>query len=433
MIIRSRDLALSIAAVAAIAVIVPAGGAQNPISTPSSTVPPETRDTFHHRVLWMQNPSTEAVLSWSTPVAGEKHRVLYDTETRGGAVADYTKQSSTFKDGPFTIVDKDAGFSAPAFYHHAHLTGLSPNTTYYVAFASDDVISREFNFKTAPGEDIEFTVLAGGDSRIGTETPYLHNDRRKMNERMAQLFASDPTIIALVHGGDYCMTAQWRHIAPWLADHELTTTPEGRLLPIVPTRGNHDRAIGFEEMFAWPDLKTPYYYTTQLSPKVGLVTLNTEISVAGDQRQWLADTLPVLRAANRWITAIYHRPSYSSVRDVQDGAGRRNNWVGLFEENNVDLVYESHDHALKRTLPIRSHAPDLKNGIVYIGDGGLGVPQRTPDTTRWWLQPPGFAKSAHHVHTIHYGKEAIHVKAHGMDGEILDDFVVKPHEVVASK
>lgn len=418
---------------AAVAAVLLAGSAQAlenaPTADPTERPPlaEPTTPTFHHRVTWMGDPSKEAVLSWSTHAAGTKHRILYDTVSHAGKPTEYTKQAPTFKDGQYTFTAKDEGYWKPAFYHHAYLNDLAPNTTYFVTYASDENYSPEFHFRTAPGEDVEFSVLAGGDSRIGTEKPYQHEDRRNMNRRMSQLLTDHDDIIALLHGGDYCMTASWRHIGPWLSDNDLTTTANGRLLPIVPTRGNHDSAIGFEEMFSWPEMKTPYYYATQLSPKVGVVTLNTEISVAGDQRDWLAHQLPIMRESDRWVLAMYHRPSFSSVRDVQDGAGRRNNWVSLFEQFNIDLVYESHDHALKRTLPIRAMAPDLKNGIIYIGDGGLGVPQRKPDPDRWWLQPPGFAKSVHHVHTIHFGKAEMHVQAHGMDGEILDDFTVKPH------
>ena len=388
--------------------------------------------TFHERVTWMKNPSTEAVLSWTTRTPGKDHRVYYDTESRGGKLEAYAQKQATFKDGQYNFVQADEQYAKPGHYHHVHLTNLKPNTTYYVVFASDDKASREFHFRTAPADDADFMILAGGDSRLGKETPTVHVDRRKMNERMAKLFADEANnITCLVHGGDYCMTAQWRHIERWLTDHELTTTPAGRLLPIVPTRGNHDSAVGFEEMFAYPTLDTPYYYSTQLSSRVGLVTLNTEISVAGDQRDWLKAELPPMREKNRWLFAIYHRPAFSSVRDVQDGAGRRGNWVPLFEQNNIDIAYESHDHALKRTVPIRSSAIDPKNGIVYFGDGGLGVPQRKPDTNRWWLQPPGMAQSAHHVHTIKFTKDQMRVQAIGMEGEVLDDFTAKPRDLAA--
>lgn len=382
--------------------------------------------TFHHRVLWMKNPQHEAVLSWTTREAGERHVVHYDTVARGGDAAAYAMTATSFKDGMYTMKDADAAWVQPAFFHHVHLAGLAPDTIYYVAFSSDGAVSREFHFRTAPAEDIEFAMLFGGDSRIGTSDPYKHTDRQNMNLRMRALFEEFPNIYGLIHGGDYCMLAEWRYLQAWLSDHELTTTEAGRLLPIIPARGNHDRGIGFEEMFSWPNFDRNYYYKTSLSPAVTLVTLNTETSLGGDQRDWLEATLQATRPDSRWLLVSYHRPAFSSVRPLQDGASRRDNWVPLFEKFNVDLVLESHDHALKRTLPIRSAAHDPKNGIVYIGDGGLGVPQRTPDPTRWWLQEPGFTKSVHHVHVLEFGAEGMRVRAFGMDAEIHDDFTLTP-------
>ena len=166
----------------------------------------------------------------------------------------------------------------------------------------------------------------------------------------------------------------------------------------------------------------------QLSPKAGLVILNTEISLGGDQRDWLSSELKGIREKNRWVVTAYHKPAYPSVRAMQDGASRRDNWVPHFEEHNVDLVLESHDHALKRTLPIRGDQPDLETGITYIGDGGLGVPQRVPDPDRWWFEGSGFTQSVHHVHVLEFGRDNLHVRAYGMEGDILDDFQLKPRD-----
>jgi len=403
----------------------------------TSSVQPPAKGIDHVRVLWMENPSSEAVISWSTREEGKKHRVYYDTEPRGGEPDDYAKRQKTFRDGKFTTVDEDVSWTVPTYYHHVYLDKLKPATPYYLVIESDDAVSREFHFVTAPEKDEPLAILHGGDSRIGAQSgpsggldPYDHNDRQKMNLRMATLLEDHPGIIALAHGGDYCLRAELRFMDRWLTDFELTTTKEGRLLPIIPTRGNHDKGVGFEEIFAWPDLKTDYYYTTKLSEEIALITLNTELSIGGDQRDWLEKNLDALRRNNRWVFTQYHQPAYTSVKNPQRSASQLTYWVPLFEKYNVDLVCESDDHALKRTLPIRNGAPDLENGIVYIGDGGLGVPQRTPDPSRWWLQKPGFAKSAHHVFMLQFNQKEMRGRAFGMDGEVLDDFRLTPKAVM---
>lgn len=381
----------------------------------------------HPRVLWIKNPSQEAVVSWTTRQPGEKHRVYYDTEPRGTNPSAYRQQAETFKDGMYTMLDVDKQFVKPGYYHHVHLKDLQPGTRYYVLIESDGQVSRQLNFITALGEDVPFQMLFGGDSRIQGQTPYEHTDRRKMNDRMRMLFEENPRVLALIHGGDYCERAEWRYLDAWLTDHQRVITRDGRMLPIIPARGNHDIQVGFEEMFPWPGMERSYYYTTSLSPRMALVTLNTEISVSGDQRDWLRNELPGLREANRWLLASYHRPAYPSVRNMQDGEARRRNFVPHFEANNIDLVCESHDHALKRTVPIRDGKHDPENGIIYIGDGGLGVPQRTPDPSRWWFQGgDAVTKSVHHVHLFDFGADEFRARAIGMEGDVLDDFTIRP-------
>lgn len=380
----------------------------------------------HPRVLWIKNPAREAVISWTTREPGGKHRLYYDTEPRGTNAAAYTQQADTFKDGMYKMLEVDERFVKPGYYHHVHLKDLQPGTLYYILLESDGRVSRQLNFITALETDVPFQLMFGGDSRIQGITPYEHNDRRKMNDRMRMLFQENPKILGLIHGGDYCERAEWRYLDAWLSDHERVITEDGRMLPIIPARGNHDVQVGFEEMFPWPGMERSYYYTTQLSPEMALVTLNTEISMGGSQREWLAETLPGLREANRWLLASYHRPAYPSVRNMRDGESRRRNFVPHFEANNIDLACESHDHALKRTIPIRDGKHDPENGIIYIGDGGLGVPQRQPDPSRWWFQGgDAVTKSAHHVHLFEFGKQEFRARAFGMEGDVLDDFTIR--------
>jgi hypothetical protein len=383
------------------------------------------RSLMHFRVLWMHDPAREAVISWSTPAAGENHTVYYDVEPRDGRVEAYVQQVEATHNGRFTMTGEDEG-TPEAYYHHAHLDGLEPATTYHLVMTSDGKVSREFHFVTAPDDERSVKLLFGGDSRRPPSLPEPHEDRKAMNRRIAALVEEHPDIVALAHGGDYCSRAQWRFMADWLSDHELTITESGRLLPIIPARGNHDREIVFEEMFYWPGREHNYYYTTALSKRAVILTLNTEISHAGDQRDWLEEELRRQRSRpGKWVLVQYHVPSYGTVKSYQQGESQRRHWVPLFEEFQVDLVCEADHHSLKRTVPIYEDKADPERGVMYIGDGGLGVPQRTPDTTRWYLQEPGMVTSAHNVHLLEFGKDELRGWAIGMEGAVLDRFVAK--------
>jgi hypothetical protein len=129
---------------------------------------------------------------------------------------------------------------------------------------------------------------------------------------MAALLEEHPHIIALAHTADYTNRAYWSELYYWLNDHfETTTTSSGRLLPIIPARGNHDLDVGFEEKFWWPDRENDYYFTTHLSSQVALITLNSTISRGAPSRRPTTCCSPRLfRQPQAWSL----RPSSTSER-----------------------------------------------------------------------------------------------------------------------
>lgn len=378
----------------------------------------------HFRVMWMHDPAQRAMIAWTTPTEGTSHVVHYDTQPRQGKIGAYAHKVEALPSRKYTMQPADAGIPE-GWAQNALLDQLAPATTYYFVIASDRAVSREYHFITAPADNRPVKLLYGADSRRPPNLPEPHLNRRSINRLIATLVEEQPDIVAFAHGGDYCSVAEWRFLSDWLSDHELTITSAGRILPIIPARGNHEGKGGFDEVFHSPDLKTPYYYSTALSGRAVLLTLNTNASKAGDQRDWLEAELKNQRAtAGKWIAMQYHVPAYPSVKPITNGAQQRQHWVPLFEQFQVDLVCEADDHMLKRTVPIFQDKHDPERGIIYIGDGGAGVPQRVPDLTRWYLKSPGFATPAHHVHLIHFDDEAIRVKAIGLEKRALDEFAV---------
>lgn len=81
--------------------------------------------------------------------------------------------------------------------------------------------------------------------------------------------------------------------------------------------------------------------------------------------------------------------AWPSVRDFEGDLPKkiREHWIPVLEKHNVDLVIEAHDHAYKKTVPIRNNKQDDQNGIVYLGDGGWGAPVRDVKNPEeyWWL------------------------------------------------
>ncbi|MFT5079574.1 MAG: hypothetical protein ACI9C2_000141 [Gammaproteobacteria bacterium] len=363
---------------------------------------PDARQPIQWRVIWTTDPQHTATISWST-VADTKDNHLWIRPMQADAEA---RKVGAQRNGAFTLNGTEKKSVEPMYYHHVRLDGLEPGTRYEFELDSDGSKSRALSFRAAPAVDSteSFSLIYGGDSRTGKE------DRQRMNRLSAELTSNLPDVIAFVHGGDYVfdgrMFAQWND---WLSHDELRTTADGRVLPIVPTRGNHDGGYIFDEVFDTPGAKGENYYHTTLPSNVNLLTLNTNISHAGDQRVWLARQLESLRPDSRWLLAQYHRPAYPAVKEPGDAKAA---WVPLFEAHDVDLVFESDGHAIKRTMAIRDDKPD-PTGVVYIGEGGLGVPQRTPYSDRWYLQEPGMSGRGHHLTTVSFSGDELRLVTQG--------------------
>jgi len=384
---------------------------------------PDTQP-IHLRVVFQQNPANEVTISWTTTGEGTSSIVYYDTEPRDGDVNNYANKNSDVRIGSYTLLSEEEEAGMNSWYHHTVIEDLEPSTTYYIMVETDGDRTDEYHFVTAAGDDRKVAILVGGDSRVGDQRTDPENPRRQMFKVMSDLVEENPHILAFASTADYTNRAYWSQLYYWLKDYtEMTTTRDGRLLPIVPSRGNHDTDVGFEEKFNWPGDGRDSYYTSHLSEDVALIALNSTISLRGDQREWLEDQLAELRPQKRWIMPFYHHPAYPSVRSYASGQPRRGSWVPLFEEYNVDIVAEGHDHALKRTVPILRNEVDPR-GIVYIGDGGLGVSPRVVVEQRWYLQEPGMTISMDNVHLLEFSSDALNGRGFDNQGEVADEFYI---------
>ncbi len=354
------------------------------------------------RVIWTTDPQHRATISWSTrKETGDNHLRIWPK----GKDSQHRKVVAQHN-GTFTLNVSEMKDVDPVYYHHVRLDGLEPGVTYEFELNSDGSKSRTLSFRSAPAIDSteSFSLIYGGDSRTGKE------DRQRMNRLSAELTSRLPDAVAFVHGGDYIYDGrQFLQWTEWMTHDELRTTSDGRVLPIIPTRGNHDIGDLYDEVFDTPGAKGENYYHTTLPNGVNLLTLNTNISHAGDQRVWLAGQLMGLRPDSRWLLAQYHRPAYPAVKQPGEAKAA---WVPLFEAHDVDLVFESDGHAIKRTVPIRGDKLD-PTGVVYIGEGGLGVPQRTPDSDRWYLQSPGMSGRGHHLTTVSFSGDQLRLVTQG--------------------
>ena len=367
------------------------------------------KEIKHFRLVWHEDPATEATLAWNTKREIYKENYCYMSKTpkKGNLKAYELVQRAPYNRYLSTTNKADIGLRY--FYHACVFKNLSPSTKYYFVVRSGSHVSKELHFITAPKDPKKsFKLIFGGDSR--DNLPNIRRPRRPgINKLMAKMVQEDPSILALVHGGDYVFFGMiFRDFRQWFRDHLLTITKDGRFLPVVPTRGNHEKNVElFNDLFIMhrKSLKNSYYITK--INNLYIFNLNTSIAMGGLQKIWLETHLRKYAKKGNWIFPNYHEPAWPAVKKPSDAL---KHFVPLFDKYQADLVFESDGHSLKKTVPIYKNKKDLKKGIIYLGEGGLGVGQRKPkNKNSWFLKKPGFAMAADHFFLASMKKDSAEI------------------------
>lgn len=375
-------------------------------------------------LTWMHDPSTTMTVHWHTTKKDSISHVVY--RKRG-------EEEWKSKEGIYNLLDK-----TNLFVHTVELDELEPDGEYEFRIGRKSGIYR---FRTLPktlSRPVRFVV--GGDAYF-----YL-SVLRKMNERIA---SCNPDFIVV--GGDIAYTnggralfkgkgweiKRWRtFLKEW---KRQMVTSDGRLIPIIPVLGNHDvKAITlkpmshhflFYELFATPERGVPYR-VLDAGNYLSFFLLDTghTFHIEGRQTAWLKRTLSA-RENVPYKLAAYHIAGFPSVYSYRGQTPKkiREFWNPLFERYHLNVAFEHHNHAYKRTFPMKGNKID-PDGVIYMGDGSWGVNPRRPKKL-WYLANSAQANAICLV-TLNADKGLI--EALGINGSILDSYTTFPaHSTVA--
>jgi hypothetical protein len=266
------------------------------------------------------------------------------------------------------------------------LTGLTPGSEYQFRIG---IQKATYRFRTMPARATNaFHFISGGDCGV---------NQHAINNNI--IAARQDPMFALIGGDLGYDDGQNARIAEGFIRNysQHMTDSQGRLIPMVVCIGNHEVRGGyngrrenspyflalFDGMFA-----DKTYAALDFGDYLSLVLLDTGhiAPIAGEQTHWLDRTLRE-RSERPHLIVVNHVPAYPSFRVPDNasgtgtGAGNRRHWVPLFEQHNVDVVLEHHDHTFKRTHPLKGGLVD-RDGIIYLGDGSWGKLRVPPDPER---------------------------------------------------
>ncbi|TVR50288.1 MAG: hypothetical protein EA425_10235 [Puniceicoccaceae bacterium] len=397
------------------------------------SIEPATRVPVALYLSWQQDPTTTMTIQWHTE--GDTGEAALHFAPRSGGSAATARADSH----PMVYSDR--------LVHTVELTGLEPDTAYSFRITNiePDLASPVYQFRTMPATTHRpIRIAVGGDVMHRTEW---------MSEVNRHAMRYDPDFI--VWGGDLAYSdgredRVQREYDFFRVMVETLIADDGRVVPVLMGIGNHEilggyyfgmgrGREGYEDSDAFREEIAPYYYNLFAFPGhpgygvldfgdyLSLIFLDSDHSgpVEGKQTEWLQQVLEE-RSGQTNLVPIYHVPAYPSVRSIDGGVSRniREHWLPLFEEHGVQFAFENHDHAYKRTIPIRAEEP-ADDGIVFIGDGAWGVGERVvhPAEDTWYLER---SQSIRHLILLTLKDESRDLKVISREGKLIDHYIPPP-------
>lgn len=348
------------------------------------------------RVVFNSIASEEATIIWHQE-SGEFVRMVY---SEGSPKIESQEKMKLISE--LSSSNNARGFSTKII----RLSKLKANTKYFFQLVDSEGSSNMYYFSTCSNSpDDRISFIAGGDSRDNSVV------RRKADVLVSKLKAH-----AVLFNGDFTgldLPQQWHD---WFTDWEYSIAPDGRITPLIVTRGNHELSNSvLVKLFDVPN--RGIYYSTEFGGNLlNLVSLNSEILKIGSQKFFLASTLKKHEDFH-WQIAQYHRPIRPHVKSKKEMETQYRNFVPLFEKyTNLRLCLENDSHTCKVTWPIVSSQDsastegfirDDAKGIVYAGEGCWGAPLRPADDLKPWTRD---ASAVNQFNWIFVSKDKIELR-----------------------
>lgn len=340
-----------------------------PVRAQSAETNANTSKTEKYRLVWFEDPATTATFVWNQ-LGGEPAVLHYGPKNFDRKASEYPEKKKADR-----VVEFDGMTNCMVT-----LRDLKPDSWYFMVLSDDFGVSRRFYFRTAPDKPQPFTFIAGGDSRNFRD---VRQDANTMCRKLQPLFVA--------FTGDMINRDNAIEWDEWLDDWQLTTSENGRLLPIVPHRGNHEaRAASIPSHFGMPD--DSYAAFNVGGNLLRYYVLNSQIPADGSQGDWFKSDLVENAKGVTHLVAGYHKPMrpHTSGKSLGQNSYK---WAELFYAAGFDLVLESDSHVMKRTLPVKPDADSPggfkaaigdPNATIYVGEGCWGAPLRRADVNYPW-------------------------------------------------
>jgi len=341
-----------------------------------------------YRIIWNKGPATNVTIGWDQ-VEGEDPIVYY-----GEVDFDDEWEKYPYSQKPTRILNNSYAMNT----HFAEISNLKPDQAYYFVIQDSKGSGERYWFKTAPNKPQNFTFITGGDTKSWGKTLKAGQASNRLVSKLRPLF--------VLFNGDFntgngTYAVRWHK---WLNDwFNLTTTEDGRMIPIIPVHGNHedgDKSV-LNKIFNAPyqgcDSTNVYYSLTFGNNFFHVIGLNTQIDEGGTQHDWLEQDLRKHKNVTFKI-AGYHKPFHPHTLKKSENIYQYKQWTNLFYKYGLDIAVEADAHIHKITYPLRpsngddsfeGFVRDDEKGTIFLGEGSWGAAPRDNNDLKPWTLTSG--------------------------------------------
>ncbi len=388
---------------------------------------PYQPSAFPDRILLnaTQDPATSLAVSWRT------HADVADTYAQISVAADSPALHLTAElvQGSSTTLETMNGTGR---HHQALFNNLLPDTLYAYRVRGDETWSEWFQFRTASDDNSPHTAIYFGDAQNAIKAHFSRVIR--------EAFSTAPRAQVMVHAGDLVnSSAGDNHDNEWGEWFDAGSFINSMIVNVAAP-GNHEylsQESGPRVLIPqWPahistagngpaELMTTVFYMDYQG--VRYIALDSQQALQSDemmqiQAAWLREVLSV--NPNNWTVVTYHHPMFS-VSQGRDNPRLREHWQPVFDEFNVDLVLQGHDHTYGRGENVASGASGQLNGAgpMYVvsvsGPKMYMIGESAPETM------DRLAEDTQLFQVIEFTPEKIIYQARTVTGQLYDAFDIE--------
>ncbi len=319
--------------------------------------------------------------------------VLYGTSKSGNTISNPTKVEATSTLWSYESTysgsgtpDNEKGYKfAERYVCKANLTNLLPNTTYYYQAVSATASSEIQTFTTTSNDASRKSFLFLTDIQSSGQS---FKNANTLIEAIEHASNTTPNLVVMT--GDQVDRGGIEQ--QWIDYYEYIPLLHNKLHASVP--GNHEYYLtsgaGYVDNSIYNQfnnnpmngpadrLGSSYYFVWDQILFIMLDTVKRDYDVEA-QQQWFRDV--VKNNPSQWIIVGSHPGLYATGAYAEDAKTMRRNWLKVFEECQVDLALNGHEHVYCRknnryngssTSPTAGEV-DEELGVTYLQGAAAGL------------------------------------------------------------